>query len=98
MDLRYLAIPRPGKRKSHFGLVLRAVGPVLTGQKGTPMTMARTWLDIDQDALAIAAAVLGTKTETETVNAALQQVGRSLTRLRAEARLDESKPRTTQMR
>ncbi|MDX6332850.1 MAG: hypothetical protein QOG05_190 [Streptosporangiaceae bacterium] len=44
---------------------------------------------IDQEALAIAAEVLGTTTKKDTVNAALREVGQRLVRLRALARLGE---------
>ena len=46
-------------------------------------------IEIDEDALAIAAEVLGTKTKKDTVNAALREVGQRLVRLRALARLGE---------
>ena len=46
-------------------------------------------LEIDEDALAAAAEVLGTKTKKDTVNAALREVGQRLVRLRALARLGE---------
>lgn len=51
--------------------------------------MVKTPIEIDQEALAIAAEVLGTKTKQETVNAALREVGQRLVRLRALARLGE---------
>lgn len=53
------------------------------------MAMIKTPIEIDQEALAIAAEVLGTKTKKETVNAALREVGQRLVRLRALARLGE---------
>jgi Arc/MetJ family transcription regulator len=53
------------------------------------MAMMKTPIDIDQEALAIAAEVLGTKTKKDTVNAALREVGQRLVRLRALARLGE---------
>ena len=53
------------------------------------MAMARTSIEIDQEALAIAAEVLGTTTKKDTVNAALREVGARLVRLRALARLGE---------
>ncbi|HEY1643321.1 MAG TPA: type II toxin-antitoxin system VapB family antitoxin [Streptosporangiaceae bacterium] len=53
------------------------------------MAMVRMSIDIDQEALAVAAEVLGTTTETDTVNAALREVGRRLVRLGALARLGE---------
>jgi Arc/MetJ family transcription regulator len=56
---------------------------------GTKMTMVKTPVEIDQEALALAAEVLGTKTKKGTVNAALREVGQRLDRLRALARLRE---------
>jgi Arc/MetJ family transcription regulator len=53
------------------------------------MTMAKTPIEIDLEALAIAAEVLGTTTKKDTVNAALREVGQRLVRLRALARLGE---------
>ena len=53
------------------------------------MTMMKTPIEIDQEALAIAAEVLGTKTKKDTVNTALREVGQRLVRLRALARLGE---------
>jgi len=53
------------------------------------MTMVKTPIEIDQEALALAAEVLGTKTKKETVNAALREVGQRLLRLRALARLGD---------
>jgi Arc/MetJ family transcription regulator len=53
------------------------------------MAMVKTPIEIDQEALAIAAEVLGTKTKKETVNAALREVGQRLLRLRALARLGD---------
>jgi Arc/MetJ family transcription regulator len=53
------------------------------------MAMIKTPIEIDQDALAVAAEVLGTKTKKDTVNAALREVGHRLVRLRALARLGE---------
>jgi len=53
------------------------------------MTMIKTPIEIDQEALEIAAEVLGTKTKKDTVNAALKEVGQRLTRLRALAALGE---------
>jgi Arc/MetJ family transcription regulator len=53
------------------------------------MTMVKTPIEIDQEALAIAAEVLGTKTKKDTVNAALREVGQRLVRLRALAALGE---------
>ena len=54
-----------------------------------PMTMIKTPIEIDQQALETAAEVLGTKTKKDTVNAALKEVGQRLTRLRALAALGE---------
>jgi Arc/MetJ family transcription regulator len=51
--------------------------------------MVKTAIEIDEEALRAAAQVLGTKTKTETVNAALRQVGQRLTRLNAVAKLGE---------
>jgi len=51
--------------------------------------MTKTPIEIDQEALAIAAEVLGTKTKKDTVNAALHEVGQRLVRLRALAGLGE---------
>ncbi|MEU8141362.1 type II toxin-antitoxin system VapB family antitoxin [Nonomuraea sp. NPDC048901] len=53
------------------------------------MSMVKTAIEIDQEALAIAAEVLGTKTKKDTVNAALREVGQRLVRLRALAALAE---------
>jgi Arc/MetJ family transcription regulator len=53
------------------------------------MTMIKTPIEIDQEALETAAEVLGTKTKKDTVNAALKEVGQRLTRLRALAALGE---------
>ncbi|MFE3541563.1 type II toxin-antitoxin system VapB family antitoxin [Nocardia sp. NPDC059177] len=53
------------------------------------MVTSKTSLEIDQEALATAAEVLGTKTETDTVNAALREVGRRSVRMRALAALGE---------
>jgi Arc/MetJ family transcription regulator len=47
------------------------------------MTMTKTPIEIDEAALRMAALVLGTKTTNDTVNAALREVGQSLTRLTA---------------
>lgn len=43
----------------------------------------KTPIDIDEEALALAAEALGTKTKKDTVNAALREVGQRLARLRA---------------
>jgi Arc/MetJ family transcription regulator len=53
------------------------------------MTMVKTPIEIDEEALATAAQVLGTKTKKDTVNAALREVGQRLARLHALARLGE---------
>jgi Arc/MetJ family transcription regulator len=53
------------------------------------MAMVKTPVEIDQEALAVAAEVLGTTTKKDTVNAALREVGQRLVRLRALARLGE---------
>lgn len=53
------------------------------------MATIKTPIEIDQEALALAAEVLGTKTKKDTVNAALREVGERLARLRALARLGE---------
>jgi Arc/MetJ family transcription regulator len=54
-----------------------------------PMAMVKTPVEIDEEALATAAQVLGTKTKKDTVNAALREVGQRLARLEALARLGE---------
>jgi Arc/MetJ family transcription regulator len=48
-----------------------------------------TPIEIDQEAPAVAAEVLGTKTKKDTVNAALREVGQRLVRLRVLAGLGE---------
>lgn len=53
------------------------------------MAMVKTPVEIDEEALAAAAEVLGTKTKKDTVNAALREVGQRLVRLQALARLGE---------
>ena len=53
------------------------------------MAMVKTPVEIDEEALATAAEVLGTKTKKDTVNAALREVGQRLQRLRAIAQLGE---------
>ena len=53
------------------------------------MAMVKTPVEIDEEALATAAEVLGTKTKKDTVNAALREVGQRLERLRAVAQLGE---------
>jgi Arc/MetJ family transcription regulator len=57
------------------------------------MAFVKTPIEIDQDALALAAEVLGTSTKKDTVNAALREVGQRLVRLRAVARLSEMSDR-----
>jgi Arc/MetJ family transcription regulator len=51
--------------------------------------MSRTLIDVDDDALARAASVLGTTTKVETVNRALRLVARSGDRQAERARFDE---------
>jgi Arc/MetJ family transcription regulator len=53
------------------------------------MGYVKTPIEIDEEALATAAEVLGTRTKKETVNAALREVGQRQVRLRALARLGE---------
>jgi Arc/MetJ family transcription regulator len=53
------------------------------------VAMTKTPIEIDPEALAIAAEVLGTKTKKDTVNAALREVGQRLVRMRALAGLSE---------
>ena len=53
------------------------------------MATMKTPIEMDQEALAVAAEVLGTKTTKDTVNAALREVGQRHVRLRALARLGE---------
>lgn len=53
------------------------------------MSMVKTPVEIDEEALATAAEVLGTKTKKDTVNAALREVGQRLVRLRGLAVLGE---------
>lgn len=53
------------------------------------MGMVKTPVEIDEEVLAAAAEVLGTKTKKDTVNAALREVSQRLVRLRALARLGE---------
>jgi len=57
------------------------------------MAFVKTPIEIDQDALALAAEVLGTTTKKDTVNAALREVGQRLVRLRAISRLSEMSDR-----
>jgi Arc/MetJ family transcription regulator len=58
-------------------------------KEGELMAMTKTPIEIDQEALRIAAEVLGTTTKKDTVNAALREVGQRLVRLRALAGLGE---------
>jgi Arc/MetJ family transcription regulator len=51
--------------------------------------MSRTLIDVDDDALARAASVLGTTTKVETVNRALRLVAQSGDRQAEQARFDE---------
>jgi Arc/MetJ family transcription regulator len=53
------------------------------------MSMVKTPIEIDTEALETAAEVLGTKTKKDTVNAALREVGKRLERIRALAALGE---------
>lgn len=53
------------------------------------MAVTKTPIEIDEEALAVAAEVLGTKTKKDTVNAALRDVGQRLVRQRALAGLSE---------
>jgi Arc/MetJ family transcription regulator len=53
------------------------------------MAKVKTPIEIDEEALATAAEVLGTRTKKDTVNAALREVGQRLARLQAIARLGE---------
>lgn len=51
--------------------------------------MTKVLIDIDDDALADAAALLGTKTKRDTVNTALRETAERLRRAKALARLAE---------
>ncbi|MEU2392044.1 type II toxin-antitoxin system VapB family antitoxin [Streptomyces sp. NPDC007369] len=51
--------------------------------------MSNLFVDVDDEALAAAAAILGTKTKKDTVNAALLEVAKRHRRLRALERLAE---------
>jgi len=51
--------------------------------------MAKTPIEIDEEALRAAAKFLGTETKEDTVNAALREVGQRLTSLSGLARLGE---------
>lgn len=53
------------------------------------MGMTKTPIEIDDEALAAAAAALGTRTKKDTVNAALREVSARQQRLRALAALGE---------
>lgn len=46
-------------------------------------SMAKTLIDLDEEALALAAEVLGTRTKKDTVNAALREIGARAKRERA---------------
>ena len=70
----------PGLGAYVFAISLACLGAV---------TMIKASVEIDQEALAVAAEVLGTKTKKDTVNAALREVGQRLVRLRALAGLGE---------
>src|SRR5215472_7096337 len=83
---------RPGLREvqaRYPGHLAQISPPHLASREVAPMAMMKTPIEIDQEALAIAAEVLGTKTKKDTVNAALREVGQRLVRLRALARLGE---------
>jgi Arc/MetJ family transcription regulator len=56
---------------------------------GRGLTMSRTLIDVDDDALARAASVLGTTTKVETVNRALQMVADSADRRAGRGRFDD---------
>lgn len=60
-----------------------------SGERVVDVAMVKTPIEIDQEALEVAAEVLGTTTKKDTVNAALREVGQRLVRLRALARLGE---------
>jgi Arc/MetJ family transcription regulator len=49
--------------------------------------MAKTLIDLDEEALALAAEALGTKTKKDTVNAALAEIGARVRRRHALAEL-----------
>ncbi|MFE2427121.1 type II toxin-antitoxin system VapB family antitoxin [Streptomyces sp. NPDC059373] len=49
--------------------------------------MAKTVIDLNEEALALAAEMLGTKTKKDTVNAALEDIAARLRRLRAIERM-----------
>ncbi|GAB2589420.1 hypothetical protein Aab01nite_41640 [Paractinoplanes abujensis] len=51
--------------------------------------MAKVLIDVDDDALAEAAALLGTKTKKDTVNTALRETANQLRRAKALTRLAE---------
>jgi len=53
------------------------------------MAVVEVSVDVDEDALAAAAAVLGTKTKKDTINAALREVGQRLERPQALAELGQ---------
>jgi len=76
---------RPG-RQAVTGV--QAMASLLLSDGGRrAMAMVKIPIEIDQEALALAAGVLGTMTTKDTVNAALCEVGQRLLRLRALARL-----------
>jgi Arc/MetJ family transcription regulator len=64
-------------------------GILILREGGAFMAMIKTPIEIDQEALTVAAEVLGTKTKKDTVNTALREVGQRLVRLRALAGLGE---------
>src|ERR1700722_6888477 len=93
--LRAAGSPLDAKERD---LARRTYGPEISSQdtldiqiavEVIQMTMIKTPIEIDQEALETAAEVLGTKTKKDTVNAALKEVGQRLTRLRALAALGE---------
>jgi Arc/MetJ family transcription regulator len=53
------------------------------------VTMAKVLIDVDDDALAEAAELLGTRTKKDTVNTALRETAHRLRRAHALARLAE---------
>jgi Arc/MetJ family transcription regulator len=53
------------------------------------MATAKTPIEIDQEALAVAAEVLGTTTKKDTVNAALREVGQRLGEMADRGDFDE---------
>ena len=87
-----LLVPRT-QLPRHAVKALASVGylryPVRSARMEYSMSMVKTLIEIDEEALATAAEVLGTKTKKDTVNAALREVGQRLVRLQALARLGE---------